>query len=83
MNEDNAEKSLQLLVEMQRKGPGESLEKVALPSSLQSMTFGLIFDRSLEKMARPSGLQNLSFGRLFKPELGEGGSAKRPAEFDL
>ena len=61
----------------------QSLEKVALPSGLQSLTFGLSFSRSLDKVAPPRVLQRLTFGLDFNQKLGEGGSAKGPAEFDI
>merc|ERR1712054_490586 len=40
----------------------QSLDNVALPSSLQSLTFGNDFDQNLDNVALPSGLQSLTFG---------------------
>ena len=83
----------------------QSLEKVALPSGLQRLTFGMdrnlsldngappssllsltcgaSFNQSFEKVALQSSLQSLTFGPDVHPELGEGVSAKWPAELDL
>ena len=36
--------------------------KAALPSGLQSLTFGSGFNQSMEKVTLPNGLQNLTFG---------------------
>ena len=60
-----------------------SLDNGAPPSSLLSLTVGASFNQSFEKVALQSGLQSLTFGPDVLPELGEGGSAKRPAERDL
>ena len=60
-----------------------SLDKGTPPCSLQSLTFGASFDQCFEKVAPPSGLQSLTFGPVVHPELGEGGTAIQPAEFDL
>ena len=40
----------------------KSLDGVALPSSLQSLTFGLSFEQTLKQAALPSSLQSLTFG---------------------
>ena len=40
----------------------QSLERVILPSSLQSLAFGDRFNQSLERVTLPSSLQSLSFG---------------------
>ena len=40
----------------------QSLERVTLPSSLQSLSFGNCFNQSLERVTLPSSLQSLSFG---------------------
>ena len=56
------------------------LEKVALPSGLQSFTSGLVFDQSLAKVALPSGVQSLAFWRSLWSEHGEGGYTQRPAK---
>ena len=48
----------------------ESLEGVAWPSGLQSLSFGCSdFNQSLERVAWPSGLQSLSFGKGFNQSL--------------
>jgi hypothetical protein len=38
---------------------------VALPSSLQNLSFGNMFNQPMEKLALPSSLQNLRFGDAF------------------
>ena len=40
----------------------QGLEKVTLPSGLQSITFGDYLNQSLEKMTLPSDLQSITFG---------------------
>ena len=40
----------------------KSLDGVALPSNLQSLTFGLSFDQTLKQVALPSSLESLTFG---------------------
>ena len=42
---------------------------IQLPSSLQSLTFGDMFDQSLEGIQLPSSLQSLTFGREFNQSL--------------
>ena len=68
---------------------------MALPSSLQSLTFGSDFNQSMQKVALPCGnqsmekvalpcsLQSLTFGFRFKEAMGKGGSAMRSAELDF
>ena len=48
----------------------QSLERVTLPSSLQSLTFGYDFDQSLERVTLPSSLQSLRFGETFNQRVG-------------
>eukprot|EP00435_Cladocopium_sp_Y103_P028425 s2491_g7.t1 len=43
----------------------QSLERVTLPSSLQSLSFGYSFNQNLERVTLPSSLQSLSFGYWF------------------
>ena len=50
----------------------QSLERVTLPSPLQSLNFGARFNQSLERVTLPSGLQSLGFGRLVQPKPGAG-----------
>jgi len=45
----------------------QSLERVTLPSSLQSLSFGRWFEQSLERVTLPSGLQR--FGAFCGGEL--------------
>jgi hypothetical protein len=45
------------------------MEKVALPSGLQSLTFGWKFNQSTEKVALLSGLQGLTFGDYFNQSM--------------
>ena len=47
----------------------QSLERVILPSSLQSLAFGDRFNQSLERVTLPSSLQSLSFGFEFDQSL--------------
>ncbi|CAK9040094.1 unnamed protein product, partial [Durusdinium trenchii] len=47
----------------------QSLERVTLPSSLQSLTFGHFFNQSLEGVTLPSSLQTLTFGEYFDQSL--------------
>ena len=47
----------------------ERLNKIALPSSLQSLTFGSHFNQSLENVTLPSSLQSLTFGACFNQSL--------------
>ena len=46
-----------------------TLEKVSLPSSLQSLTFGFSFNQTLERVSLPSCLQSLTFGCNFNQSL--------------
>ena len=48
----------------------QSLDGVALPSGLQTLTFGVWFNQSLEQAMLPSGLQKLTFGAAFDQSLG-------------
>ena len=43
----------------------QSLEGVAWPSSLESLSFGFAFNQCLEGVAWPSGLQSIAFGGWF------------------
>eukprot|EP00434_Breviolum_minutum_P030445 symbB.v1.2.026924.t1/scaffold2730.1/size72026/8 len=47
----------------------QCLDKVALPSSLQSLSFGNDFDQSLQNINLPSSLQSLTFGLRFNQSL--------------
>eukprot|EP00931_Biecheleriopsis_adriatica_P117980 TRINITY_DN9344_c0_g1_i4.p1 TRINITY_DN9344_c0_g1~~TRINITY_DN9344_c0_g1_i4.p1 ORF type:complete len:322 (-),score=66.92 TRINITY_DN9344_c0_g1_i4:111-1076(-) len=47
----------------------QSMQKVALPSGLQSLTFDDDFDQSMEKVVLPSGLQSLTFGMCFNQSM--------------
>ena len=47
----------------------QRLERVNLPSNLQSLTFGNVFDQSLEGVNLPSNLQSLTFGWHFNQSL--------------
>merc|ERR1719224_101149 len=47
------------------------LDKVTLPSSLQTLTFGSSFNQSLDKVTLPSSLQTLAFGCFFNQSLDE------------
>ena len=38
----------------------QSMDKVTLPSGLQSLTFGDRYDQSMDQMTLPSGLQSLA-----------------------
>ena len=52
--------------------PALGLNRVTLPSSLQSLKFGDCFDQSLEGVTcvtLPGGLQSLTFGRNFNEDL--------------
>eukprot|EP00931_Biecheleriopsis_adriatica_P045306 TRINITY_DN25969_c0_g1_i10.p1 TRINITY_DN25969_c0_g1~~TRINITY_DN25969_c0_g1_i10.p1 ORF type:complete len:102 (-),score=40.20 TRINITY_DN25969_c0_g1_i10:35-340(-) len=74
------------------------LEKVALPSSLQSLTFGDLFNQSQSGEGgfakQPAELESgeggfakqpaeLDFWRSLQSESGESGFAKQPAELDF
>ena len=50
----------------------QSLERVTLPSSLQSLSFGAEFNQSLERVTLPSSLQSLSFGYYVQAKPGAG-----------
>ena len=45
------------------------LENVALPSGLQTITFGRDFNQSLENVVLPSGLLTITFGDRFNQSL--------------
>ena len=47
----------------------KSLKGVALPSTLQTLSFRAFFNQSLEGVDFPSGLQNLTFGYYFNQPL--------------
>ena len=56
------------------------------PSSLQSLTFGLLFNQSLDGVTWPHSLQSLRFSNdfnIFQPEFAEGDLAKRPPELNI
>ena len=56
--------TLQSLTFGNHHGPGvfQSMDNVALPSGLQSLTFGYGFNQSMDNVTLPSGLQSLTFG---------------------
>ena len=45
------------------------LSQFTLPTSLQNLTFGKLFNQSLEGVTLPSSLQNLTFGKRFSQSL--------------
>ena len=47
----------------------QSLDKVALPGTLQTLIFGYDFNQSLDNIARPEALQTLTFGHDFNQSL--------------
>ena len=47
----------------------ESPDRLRLPRTLQSLTFGRTFDQSLDRVSLPSSLQSLTFGDSFNQSL--------------
>ena len=47
----------------------ERPDRLRLPRTLQSLTFGRTFDQSLDRVSLPSSLQNLTFGSMFNQSL--------------
>jgi hypothetical protein len=45
------------------------LERVTLPPSLQTLTFGHFFNQNLERVTLPPNLQTLTFGHCFNQSL--------------
>ena len=63
--------TLQSLTFGNHHGPGvfQSMDNVALPSGLQSLTFGYGFNQSMDNVTLPSGLQSLTFGNNFNQRM--------------
>ena len=63
--------TLQSLTFGNHHGPGvfQSMDNVALPSGLQSLTFGYGFNQSMDNVTLPSGLQSLTFGNNFDQRM--------------
>ena len=47
----------------------QSMDNVALPSGVQSLTFGYGFNQSMDNVTLPSGLQSLTFGNGFNQSM--------------
>merc|ERR1711971_261599 len=47
----------------------QQVEKIALPSSLQSLTFGQCFNHGMANVALPRGLRRLTFGHWFNQSM--------------
>eukprot|EP00913_Durusdinium_trenchii_P030515 g28584.t1 len=54
---------------MTRSKEGVVKDEWALPSSLESLTFGIGFNRSLDHVSLPDGLKHLTFGTFFNKSL--------------